>query len=126
MRELEQLLSNSGDGRVIWTSSITADSKSFNIDDWQGIQRWEILYNLCHLHLLTYLYSREPYESSKWACDIISIALSERFAREENHISSFTTSPGVVASDIGDLPRWITNARTLAHYLVRYTYLYKL
>ncbi|KAI9361493.1 hypothetical protein BD770DRAFT_317288 [Pilaira anomala] len=102
MRELENLLEKSGDGRVIWTSSITADSKSFNIEDWQGIQ------------------SKEPYESSKWACDIISIALSERFVKEEKHISSFTTSPGVVASDIGELPQWITNARTLAHYLFRF------
>jgi hypothetical protein len=39
MRELEKLLSNSGDGRIIWTSSITAGSSSFKIDDWQGIKR---------------------------------------------------------------------------------------
>jgi 17beta-estradiol 17-dehydrogenase/3beta-hydroxysteroid 3-dehydrogenase len=38
MRELERLLSNSGDGRVIWTSSITANNDCFNIEDWQGVQ----------------------------------------------------------------------------------------
>jgi hypothetical protein len=39
MRELEGLLSNSGDGRVVWTSSITASTANFDIDDWQGIKR---------------------------------------------------------------------------------------
>jgi 17beta-estradiol 17-dehydrogenase/3beta-hydroxysteroid 3-dehydrogenase len=48
MRELEKLLSNSGDGRVIWTSSITAYNKSFNIDDWQGIKRY-----FFHLYIYT-------------------------------------------------------------------------
>lgn len=38
-RELESLLDASGDGRVIWTSSITAEKACFNIDDWQGIKR---------------------------------------------------------------------------------------
>lgn len=55
MRELENLLEKSGDGRVIWTSSITADSKSFDIDDWQGIQRLERLYDLCHIQTLNTL-----------------------------------------------------------------------
>ncbi|KAI9468265.1 MAG: hypothetical protein EXX96DRAFT_591511 [Benjaminiella poitrasii] len=102
MRELEQLLSNSGDGRVIWTSSITAYNERFDINDWQGIQ------------------SKEPYESSKWACDLVSIVSSERFTRENSHIASFTTSPGVVASHIGELPMWITKARILLHYLCRW------
>lgn len=39
MRELERLLSDSNDGRVIWTSSITAAKANFDIDDWQGIKR---------------------------------------------------------------------------------------
>lgn len=38
-RELEPLLNASGDGRVIWTSSVTAHKKVFDIDDWQGIKR---------------------------------------------------------------------------------------
>lgn len=38
MRELEKVLSNSGDGRVVWTSSLTAWSQFFDINDWQGIK----------------------------------------------------------------------------------------
>jgi 17beta-estradiol 17-dehydrogenase/3beta-hydroxysteroid 3-dehydrogenase len=38
IRELEVLLMASGGGRVIWTSSSTASSATFSIDDWQGIQ----------------------------------------------------------------------------------------
>ncbi|KAL9538346.1 hypothetical protein MBANPS3_011003 [Mucor bainieri] len=101
MRELEGLLSYTGDGRIIWTSSITAHSKSFDINDWQGV--------LC----------KEPYESSKWACDLISIATSERFQKDETRITSFTTSPGVVASEIGELPVWIVKARIVVHYIMR-------
>ncbi|KAG0166321.1 hypothetical protein DFQ30_007337 [Apophysomyces sp. BC1015] len=101
IRELQQLLSKSGDGRVIWTSSITASGESFNIEDWQGVT------------------SKEPYESSKWACDLAAVAMNERFIQEGHAITSFSTSPGVVASSIGDLPRWITLLRTLLHYLFR-------
>lgn len=118
MRELEKLLSNSGDGRVIWTSSITAYSKSFDIDDWQGIKRYFLFVRISHALLAYNKYSKEPYESSKWACDLIAIASGERFQREENHIASFTTSPGVVASEIGALPVWVCKARFLVHYLV--------
>lgn len=60
-----------------------------------------------------------PYESSKWACDLISVACHDRFQKENLLISSFTTSPGVVASNIGDLPYWVTELRKLLHYLVR-------
>lgn len=38
MRELELLLSSSGDGRVIWTSSNTANYTCFDIRDWQGVK----------------------------------------------------------------------------------------
>ncbi|EIE82787.1 hypothetical protein RO3G_07492 [Rhizopus delemar RA 99-880] len=93
MRELEDLLAASGDGRVIWTSSITSNKTCFDIEDWQGIK------------------SPIPYESSKWACDLVSVATHERFKAEKRTISSFTTSPGVVASQIGDLPLWITLMR---------------
>lgn len=118
MRELEKLLSNSGDGRVIWTSSITAYSKSFDIDDWQGIKRYFSFIHRYHVLLAYNIHSKEPYESSKWACDLIAIVSAERFQREENCISSFTTSPGVVASEIGALPVWVCKVRFLVHYLV--------
>ncbi|KAL1929449.1 hypothetical protein VTP01DRAFT_1587 [Rhizomucor pusillus] len=101
-RELESLLDASGDGRVIWTSSITAEKACFNIDDWQGIK------------------SLLPYESSKWACDLVAIATNDRYQEHKQHISSYTTSPGVVASCIGNLPLWIIKLRTLIHYLFRF------
>ncbi|KAI8371112.1 hypothetical protein BD560DRAFT_396154 [Blakeslea trispora] len=101
MREMEDLLDKSGDGRIIWTSSITAKYDCFDIDDWQGIN------------------SKEPYESSKWACDLVSIQSNERFQREGLKISSFTTSPGVVASQIGGLATWIVYFRILFHYFMR-------
>ncbi|SAM09774.1 hypothetical protein [Absidia glauca] len=102
MRSFEPLLSNSKDGRVVWTSSLTADGSCFDINDWQGIK------------------SLTPYESSKWACDLISVACHDRFQKENLPISSFTTSPGVVASNIGDLPYWVTELRKLLHYLMRF------
>ena len=40
IRELEPLLKASGDGRVIWTSSGTASSSTFAIDDWQGVKAY--------------------------------------------------------------------------------------
>ncbi|KAI9005828.1 hypothetical protein CLU79DRAFT_574500 [Phycomyces nitens] len=101
IRELEHLLSASKDGRIIWTSSITADNDSFDIEDWQGIK------------------SNIPYESSKWACDLVAIAMNDQFVQRGRQITSYTTSPGVVATSIGDLPRWITAARTLIHYTFR-------
>ncbi|KAI8071563.1 hypothetical protein BC940DRAFT_233842 [Gongronella butleri] len=93
MRELESLLASSGDGRVIWTSSITASPSSFDIDDWQGIK------------------CLEPYESSKWACDLLAAVSTERFKTQNMPITSFTTSPGVVATSIADLPGWIKALR---------------
>lgn len=39
LRELEGLLDASGDARVIWTSSLTAEKSAFDIDDWQGLKR---------------------------------------------------------------------------------------
>lgn len=79
------------------------------------------IFSFIHIYysFLTYnKYSKEPYESSKWACDLIAIVSGERFQREENHIASFTTSPGVVASEIGALPVWVCKVRFLVHYLV--------
>ncbi|KAI7860886.1 hypothetical protein BDC45DRAFT_563072 [Circinella umbellata] len=100
-RELESLLNNSGDGRVIWTSSLTSEKSTFDIEDWQGIK------------------SSVPYESSKWACDLVAFGSNVRYKNEKQDIVSFSTSPGVVASSIGNLPIWITKLRTLLHYAFR-------
>ncbi|KAI9300397.1 hypothetical protein BJ944DRAFT_170888, partial [Cunninghamella echinulata] len=94
MRQLESLLSNSIDGsRVIWTSSSTALNELFDINDWQGIK------------------SELPYESSKWACDLLAVASNDYFQQHQLNITSFTTSPAVVASRIGNLPLWIIYLR---------------
>ncbi|CAO3621456.1 unnamed protein product [Cunninghamella echinulata] len=102
MRQLEPLLSNSIDGsRVIWTSSSTALNELFDINDWQGIK------------------SELPYESSKWACDLLAVASNDYFQQHQLNITSFTTSPAVVASRIGNLPLWIIYLRMCLHYLFR-------
>ncbi|KAI8097150.1 uncharacterized protein BX664DRAFT_325661 [Halteromyces radiatus] len=108
MRELECLLTkgsagtnNDKGGRVIWTSSSTAFSECFDINDWQGLK--------CEL----------PYESSKWACDLLAIASNEYFLQHQLNITSFSVSPGVVASAIGNLPLWLVYFRSLFHYVFR-------
>jgi 17beta-estradiol 17-dehydrogenase/3beta-hydroxysteroid 3-dehydrogenase len=46
VRELEPLLKASGAGRIIWTSSGTAASETFSIDDWQGIKAYVMEINV--------------------------------------------------------------------------------
>ncbi|CAO3657961.1 unnamed protein product [Umbelopsis ramanniana] len=102
IRELEPLLKASGDGRVIWTSSGTASSSTFAIDDWQGVK------------------AKEPYESSKWATNITAIYMNEQFRKQNVPITSVITSPGVVASNIGGLPAWVGRVRRMVHYAFRF------
>ncbi|ORX60610.1 NAD(P)-binding protein [Hesseltinella vesiculosa] len=102
IRQLESLLGNAKDhGRVIWTSSSTASSEFFTLDDWQGVK------------------ATLPYESSKWACDLLAVATNDYFMQQTLNIRSFTTSPGVVASHIGNLPLWVIYLRSLIHWLFR-------
>jgi len=46
-------------GRVIWTSSMTAEKACFDLQDWQGLE------------------SVQPYESSKWVTDLVAIRLND-------------------------------------------------
>ena len=69
-------------------------------------------------HRLMSLFSKEPYESSKWASNLIALKMSERFKQNHNPIISIITSPGVVASNIGGLPPWIGRVRRMVHYAV--------
>ena len=80
VRELEQLLSQSGDARVIWFSSTSAEPQMFQLSDWQGLK------------------SLNPYESSKRLCELICFATHDRLAKKRIH--SFVVSPGVVNSNI--------------------------
>ncbi|KAG0365581.1 hypothetical protein BC939DRAFT_472851 [Gamsiella multidivaricata] len=64
IRGLEDQLNKTEDdpGRVIWTSSMTAEKGSFSDDDWQGMD------------------AKQPYESSKWVTDLLAIRLNEIWA----------------------------------------------
>ncbi|KAJ8655341.1 hypothetical protein O0I10_009030 [Lichtheimia ornata] len=101
-RELEKELDASGNGRIMWTSSLTAEKRLFNIDDWQGVK------------------SVLPYESSKWACDLVALGSNEKYKEQGCKIVSYSTAPGVVASTIGNLPSWIRSVRIWIHYIFRF------
>lgn len=74
--------------------------------------------NLQPLPLSFFFISETPYESSKWACDLLSVAANDYFMQRQLRITSFTISPGVVSSRIGNFPLWILYLRTFLHYLV--------
>jgi hypothetical protein len=62
--------------------------------------------------------SKEPYESSKWATNLIAFRMNDRFKAENVPITSIMTSPGVVASNIANLPDWVRRVRRMVHYSV--------
>ncbi|KAG0265904.1 hypothetical protein BG011_003829 [Mortierella polycephala] len=64
IKSLESVLDGTEEdpGRVIWTSSITAEKNSFVREDWQGLE------------------SEQPYESSKWVTDLLAIRLNQIWA----------------------------------------------
>ncbi|KAG0005565.1 hypothetical protein BGZ79_003810 [Entomortierella chlamydospora] len=148
IKGLEDQLSKTEEdpGRVIWTSSMTGEKKSFRIEDWQGLN------------------AEQPYESSKWVTDLLAIRLNEIWGGADNNtasgtssgaesinnkedtfstrrvtrsaskatlsssnnitntkknIISITTHPGVVASGIGGLAAWIITIRIWFHYVFR-------
>lgn len=59
-----------------------------------------------------------PYESSKWACDLVALGSNEKYKEQGSKIVSYSTAPGVVASTIGNLPSWIRSVRIWIHYIV--------
>ncbi|KAF9941391.1 hypothetical protein BGZ65_003971 [Modicella reniformis] len=67
IKGLEDQLNKTEDdpGRVIWTSSLTAEKAMFKDDDWQGLE------------------AKQPYESSKWVADLLSIRLNEIWAAQQ-------------------------------------------
>lgn len=67
-------------GRVVWCSSTTAIPEFFDYVDYQGIL------------------GRNPYESSKRLCELISMAMQPKL--EELGIYTFVSSPGNVLSGI--------------------------
>ncbi|CAG8743286.1 399_t:CDS:2, partial [Racocetra fulgida] len=71
VRQLEDLMSKSGDARIIWTSSSTSSKDYYNFSDYQCIER---------------------------LVDLIDLTLNTRL--NQRHIHSFTTHPGIVATNI--------------------------
>lgn len=76
VREIEDLLE--GGGRVVWSGSHSAMKKYFDFDDIQHLK------------------GVKPYQSSKFATDLISVALNRKL--NEKGIYSFDAAPGMVLS----------------------------
>ncbi|XP_070212810.1 3-keto-steroid reductase/17-beta-hydroxysteroid dehydrogenase 7-like [Littorina saxatilis] len=92
LQELESCLGSSGNdspSQLIWTSSSNAQRCNFSMDDLQHEK------------------GEEPYSSSKYATDMLSVALNDKF--NERGIYSHTTCPGLVMTNLTDgiLPAWI-------------------
>ncbi|KAL3832292.1 hypothetical protein ACJMK2_023947 [Sinanodonta woodiana] len=88
-RELEDCLGGTTTTQIIWTSSKSASNKYFHIEDMQ--------------HMI----GIEPYSSSKYGTDVLSVAINERLNKKG--VYSHTVSPGLVMSGMtyGILPDWL-------------------
>ncbi|KAI4883353.1 hypothetical protein NFI96_011199 [Prochilodus magdalenae] len=87
IRELEPLLCRPGSSsQVIWTSSSNARQTAFSLDDLQHKQ------------------GKEPYSSSKYASDLLSLALNRRY--NSKGLYSSVICPGLVMTNLtyGILP----------------------
>ncbi|XP_037681396.1 3-keto-steroid reductase/17-beta-hydroxysteroid dehydrogenase 7 [Choloepus didactylus] len=113
IRELEPLLCHSDHpSRLIWTSSRNAKKSNFSPEDFQHSK------------------GQEPYSSSKYATDLLSVALNRNF--NQRGLYSSVVCPGVVLTNLtyGILPpfiwtllmpivwllRFFTNAFTMTPY----------
>ncbi|KAK2173116.1 hypothetical protein NP493_903g01003 [Ridgeia piscesae] len=89
VKELEEVLGGrDGDSQIIWTSSQNAKKEAFSLDDIQ------------HEH------GREPYSSSKYLLDVISVAINQTF--NNKGIYSHTACPGLVMTNLTYkiMPSW--------------------
>ncbi|XP_078682102.1 3-keto-steroid reductase/17-beta-hydroxysteroid dehydrogenase 7-like isoform X1 [Branchiostoma floridae x Branchiostoma belcheri] len=90
IRELEDVLCQADHtSQVIWTSSQNATRKAFDLEDFQHSQ------------------GHEGYSSSKYATDVLSAALNERY--RGRGLFSHTACPGLVVTNLtkGILPFWV-------------------
>lgn len=89
VRELEPLLGKESPSQVIWTSSRASIKSSFNVNDIQ------------HKN------GQDPYGSSKFGIDVMSVALNERLNKQ--NIYSHTCCPGLVLTNLTSaiFPMWI-------------------
>ncbi|KAJ3283313.1 hypothetical protein HK104_010448 [Borealophlyctis nickersoniae] len=97
VKELEPLLSNSGNGRIIWVTSGSANPIFFSPDDIQCLK------------------GSHPYESSKYLTHLLSTHLNTTLSTR--NIRSFVMNPGVCKSNIaGEHTSFMS---TLIVYLMR-------
>ncbi|XP_055887461.1 3-keto-steroid reductase/17-beta-hydroxysteroid dehydrogenase 7-like isoform X3 [Biomphalaria glabrata] len=93
VKELEDRLGNVSSteqkpSQIIWTSSSASQAKNFKIEDFQ------------HKN------GKDPYSSSKFAIDILSVALNEKMNKQ--NVFSHSVCPGLVMTNMtyGILPQW--------------------
>ncbi|XP_033108389.1 3-keto-steroid reductase-like [Anneissia japonica] len=93
VQALEDLLVKSKT-HIIWTSSSNARRSNFNIDDVQHEK------------------GSEPYSSSKYAIDLLSLAINEKL--NDKGVYSHITCPGLSMTNITNsiLPKWLWRAIT--------------
>lgn len=89
VRQLEQILSDTENSKVVWTASSSAQPEFFSLNDYQCLK------------------GEHPYESSKRATDLLSCALNVHFAetassmnRRGSPIQSLLASPGNVITNM--------------------------
>ncbi|MGH0170251.1 UNVERIFIED_CONTAM: hypothetical protein FKN15_058602 [Acipenser sinensis] len=102
IRELEPLLCQPGNtSQLIWTSSSNARSSAFRLDDYQHTQ------------------GVEPYSSSKYASDLLSVALNRHYNKQG--LYSSVTCPGLVMTNLtyGILPSFFWTLITPIMWLIR-------
>lgn len=90
IKEIQSLLGDPhGTSQIIWTSSSNAKHQAFSLNDVQHAK------------------GNEPYSSSKYASDLVSVAINNQ--HNDKGIYSHTTCPGLVMSNItyGILPQWV-------------------
>ncbi|KAF9580110.1 hypothetical protein BGW38_003371, partial [Lunasporangiospora selenospora] len=88
IKGLEDQLNKTEDdpGRVIWTGSLTGEKNSYRASDWQGLE------------------SNMPYESSKWATDLLAIRLNEMWANGYSQDEIINDTVPLICSSSNNAP----------------------
>uniref|UniRef100_A0A8I6AU17 3-keto-steroid reductase/17-beta-hydroxysteroid dehydrogenase 7 n=1 Tax=Rattus norvegicus TaxID=10116 RepID=A0A8I6AU17_RAT len=103
IRELEPLLCHSDNpSQLIWTSSRNAKKSNFSLEDIQHAK------------------GQEPYSSSKYATDLLNVALNRNF--NQKGLYSSVTCPGVVMTNLtyGILPPFVWTLLLPVIWLLRF------
>ncbi|CAD5117412.1 DgyrCDS6184 [Dimorphilus gyrociliatus] len=79
-RKLKELMACSTGAKIIWTSSSNANKRHFDLDDIQHAR------------------GKEPYSSSKYLIDLVSVAMNAEFS--QSGITSSVVNPGLVLTNM--------------------------